>query len=677
MPALVILIYLPTLSYDFVWDDEQVLFGRADYHDPAQWLQAVRQPLDFSPNYFRPLALSTLLIQIWFWHNNPMPFHLLNVLLHAINAVLVMVLAWRLARREWVALAAGLLYGLHPVLTESVAFVASRYDLTVTTFLLLALLVSVSQWRRRAVGVALCFLLALLFKEMAIGLPLILPAWQLAQRYREGGFVPSERVVASGRGWVGLKRMVQAEWHTYLALFVAGLLALGLRYAALGYLYQPPPAESRIDPGSPLQHLLLIGRTFATLTGLVFFPFFSVSPAHHSTLPILLNDWLAWLQLGYTGAFLLGLVWLIRRVPVAGWLLMAGVLSMLPVLNIRPLELARGLYTAERFLTFPLALFVLGTVSFVTEKSVQTAPVSLRRLGIVGMGVWLMASCVVIGLNLPNWRENRTLWEWMTRASPHSPIGYANLADVYNKQGWHADALKAAERAIQVAPHSEMGWVNKGVALLKLGRPQEAEAHFRKATELEPENIIGWNNLAIVLIDRGEFAKAERMIRQHVLGRTPRFMGHQALGILYLKQGRLDLAESALERAVYAIPFPHGSLADQLLQEVRRPALWLAAAEHWIAQRDLATAERLCQRAEQLGADRIALTYVRGKLLIAQGRPQEAERLARELINYGLNDPRLQELLHALQPSPRMGEGRGGGDKQSGATTTSHPPRTR
>ncbi|MEN3001825.1 MAG: hypothetical protein ABDI19_08300, partial [Armatimonadota bacterium] len=80
VPTLVILLYLPALSFGFVWDDEQVLFGRADYHDPAQWLQAVRQPLDFSPNYFRPLALSTLLVQIWLWRDNPLPFHLVNVL---------------------------------------------------------------------------------------------------------------------------------------------------------------------------------------------------------------------------------------------------------------------------------------------------------------------------------------------------------------------------------------------------------------------------------------------------------------------------------------------------------------------------------------------------------------------------------------------------------------------
>ena len=642
---LIILLYLPSVRFGFVWDDEQVLYGRADYHSPARWLEAVRQPLDFSPNYFRPLALSTLLIQIWLWGTNPLPFHLLNVLLHGLNTLLVMVLAARwLGKRGGIAsetswsmglpMLAGLLYGLHPALTESVAFIASRYDLTVTTFLLLALIFERHAWLMGG-----CFLLAALCKEMAIVLPLLLPAWHFMRSAQQfPNLSLRERV----------KQIWHSEWRTYLVLFVAGMLYLGLRYAALGYLHQPSPEEIRMEVGSSLQHLLLIGRTFATLIGLVFFPFLSITPAHHSTLPIPLSDGVAWLQLGFTGIALVLLIGLVRRAPVVGWLVVAAVVSLLPVLNIRPLEMAKGLYTAERFLTFPLALFVLAAVAVFASVRVV-----VRKWALAGATAWLLTAVVVIVLNLPNWQENRTLWEWIARASPQSPIGHANLADTYNKMGKHEDALKAAQRAIQVAPWSGMGWVNKGVALLKLGHPQEAEAHFRKATELEPTNVIGWNNLAIMLSDRGEFAEAERIIRQHVLGRTPRFMGHQALGILYLKQARPDLAEQELEKALRFLPFPHGSPTEQILIEARRPAGWLAAAEWQIRRRNLAVAERLCQRAAELGADRVALAYVRGKLLMAQGRPQQARQLAKELLDYGLQDPRLQELLQLTEKAVR------------------------
>lgn len=132
-------LYAPTLSFGFVWDDDQVIYGRIDYQSPSRWLEAVRQPLDFSPNYFRPLALSSLLVQLWLWGSNPAPFHAANVLIHLLNTALVGALGLRLLRGRWYGLLAEALYGVHPALVESVAFVSSRYDLLATLFLLLAL----------------------------------------------------------------------------------------------------------------------------------------------------------------------------------------------------------------------------------------------------------------------------------------------------------------------------------------------------------------------------------------------------------------------------------------------------------------------------------------------------------------------------------------------------------
>lgn len=133
-------LYWQTLRFGFIWDDIQIVYGRVDYHSPARWLEAVRQPLDFSPNYFRPLALSSLLVQIWIWRDNPAPFHFVNVLLHLLNTILVIALALRILAGRWYGALVGALYGIHPALVESVAFISSRYDLTATLFMLLGLI---------------------------------------------------------------------------------------------------------------------------------------------------------------------------------------------------------------------------------------------------------------------------------------------------------------------------------------------------------------------------------------------------------------------------------------------------------------------------------------------------------------------------------------------------------
>ncbi|MCS7273240.1 MAG: tetratricopeptide repeat protein [Fimbriimonadales bacterium] len=637
-------LYAPTLDFKFVWDDNQVIYGRVDYRAPARWLEAVRQPLDFSPNYWRPLALSSLLVQLWVWGDNPAPFHAVNMLLHLLNTALVCTLGLRLAQGHWLGVLLGGLYGVHPALVESVAFVSARYDLMVTLFLLLAL------WLERRLGgiarivsVSSAFALALLCKELAIVFPLVLVAWQLAWR--------------EGEWHTRLRQLWRAEGGLYAAIGLTLALYLGIRYLTLGYLLTEPPPGVQIDPGTPVQHLLLIGRTLTTLMGLVVFPFFSITPAHHSELPIPLHDGWAWAQLGVAGGILVVLALLVWRVPQAGWLLLAGLISLLPVLNLRPLEFAVGIFTAERFLTFPLALFALGFGQLVLAKRATTElhrrsnAVATQRVRAFALGaaVWGAGAVVTTATILPNWRDAETFWLWLTRASPRSPIGYANLSDLYNKMGRYQEAIPYAEKAIQVAPHCGMGYVNKGVALLHLGNREQATALFRQATQVEPQNVIAWNNLAVMLAERGAYNQAERIIKQRVLGKVPKFLGHQALGLIYSRQARLDLAEQEFQRAYALMTNPHGSVAERALQQLREASKWIVAAHHWMNRGDLTIAERHLQSAATRDPNRVEYAIALARLRLLQNRPTEARRLLYELRTYGYSDSTIEALWAELQ----------------------------
>lgn len=640
-------LYAQALSFKFVWDDDQVIYGRMDYQSSSRWLEAVRQPLDFSPNYFRPLALSTLLVQIWVWKDNPAPFHAANVLIHLLNTALVIALAGRLLRSTGWALLVGALYGVHPALVESVAFVSSRYDLAMTLFLLLALwLEGRLQGKARIAGVSLAFLGALLCKEMALMFPVALMLWQITQRV-EGS----------------LRERLALLWHRerllYGALGAALVVYFAIRYAALGYLFTAPIGEAQIDAGTPLQHLLLIGRTLTTLALLTVFPFFSITPAHHSELPVPLNDGWAWAQLGLAILILLSVVYLAWRRPHGGWLLAAGWICLLPVLNLRPLEFAFGIFTAERFLTFPLALFLLGGMRLLMsptplplqarEQSRTHASAARARLTVAAVSLWGVGLLVATAYNLPNWRDAESFWKWLTTASPQSPIGFSNLSDLYNKMGRYTEGLEYAEKAIQVAPRSGMGYVNKGVAVLRMGNAEEAIALFRKATEIEPANIIGWNNLAVMLSEKGNHDEAERIIRQHVLGKTPRFMGHQALGLIYTRRARLDLAEAEFQKALALMPNPAGSVAADGLQQLRIASRWIAAAHHWMNQGNLALAETHLQAAAQRDPDKIAYGVALSRLRILQKRPAEAKQLLTEIQANGYSDPTIVGLLNEAE----------------------------
>ncbi len=641
-------LYAPTLEFKFVWDDDQVVYGRVDYRTPARWLEAVRQPLDFSPNYWRPLALSSLLVQLWLWQDNPVPFHGANVLLHLLNTALVCALALRLLQGHWLGLLLGMLYGVHPALVESVAFVSSRYDLMATLFLLLAL--GLEGWLRgtgRVVGVSGAFLLALLSKEMALMFPLVLLAWHLARL--EGNL--RERA----------KQLWHAERGLYGALGLVLVLYLGMRYATLGYLLTEPAPGVQIEAGTPLQHLLLIGRTLTTLVGLAVFPFVSITPAHHSELPVPISDGWAWAQLILAAGVVVSLIGLVRRVPRAGWLFVAGLISLLPVLNLRPLEFAEGIYTAERFLTFPLALVVLGVGQWVvvrqaTPRKEQERRVAEKRVRAFAVGAlaWGAGALLTIALTLPNWRDAESLWRWLTRASPRSPIGFANLADLYNKTGRYDEALHYAEKAIEVAPHNAMGYVNKGVALLRLGNPEQATALFRQATQIDPHNVIAWNNLAMMIAEQGSYAEAEQILKQYVLGKPPKFLAHQGLGLIYSRGARLDLAEQEFQRAYDLMTNPRDSVAESALKQLRDASKWIAAAHHWMNQNDLELAERHLRAAAVRDPNRVDYGVALARLRLLQNRPAEAAQLLRELQSQGYRHPTIDALLaEAQRQTPR------------------------
>lgn len=625
--VLVGVLYASTLSFGFVWDDEQLIYGRVDYQSPSRWWEAVRQPLDFSPNYFRPLALSCLLVQIWVWGANPMPFHAANGVLHLLNTALVCVLGRRVLGGRWQGLLVGALYGVHPALVESVAFVSSRYDLMATLFLLLALwLEGRLRGAGRVVGVSAAFLLALLSKEVALTLPVVMLLWHRALHESDGKHI-------------GVGALIRRERALYLGLVGALGIYFAIRYAALGYLFTAPPEGLQIEAGTPLQHLLLVGRTLTTLIALALFPFFSITPVHHSELPIPLSDGWAWAQLAMAAAVVAGVGWAVRRQPRAGWLLAAGLVGLLPVLNLRPMEFAYGIFTAERFLTFPLALLLLGGMGCWQARAWTTPR---AQSAVLGYGVALL---LTTAYNLPNWRDAESFWKWVTVAAPRSPIGYNNLSDLYSKQGRHQKALEYAEQAIQVAPRSGMGYVNKGVALLRLGDPEAAITLFRKATEIEPSNIIGWNNLAVMLAERNMFEESERIIRERLLGRTPKFYGHQALGLLYLRKARLDLAEAEFRKAYALVPNPAGSVPEQVLRELEQASKWIAAAHHWMNEGDLALAEAHLQTAAQRAPDRVAYGIALARLRVLQNRPAEAKRVLTELVKSGYRDKRIDALL--------------------------------
>jgi Flp pilus assembly protein TadD len=644
LPALIVFIlYLPVLHYEFVWDDTVILQNLSLYHDPAMWAQALAQPI--SSNYFRPLGMLAFILQLRAWGFNSALFHLTGLTIFAVNTFLVAILAGYLipaeldpGKRLVLRMSAGLFYGLHPALLEGVVFISSLFDPLATLFLLLALLAdgTIRHPMGRPLSVALAFLLAALSKEFALAFVIILPLWHMAskQRYR----LPVSQI------WPDVKKT--GDWTTYLATLIAAGVSLVLRYAALGYLLFPG-AEETISTGNPLQHLLLIGRSITRYIVLTFWPFTTLSPIHYASLPVPMFDITAWAAFIAAVAWVVVVVILVRKAPQSGWLAIAGTLALLPVINIFPLELDGGAFVAQRFLLFPMVLFVLALISLAStrEWSVNWGGVPRWTFPLL----WLFACVATLQLALPHWRNEVTLWSWGERRAPVSPLPPTNLALAYINQGSYQLALQKIDRALALDPEQANAWNNLGLAQFSSGNYAAAQSAFEEAVRLDEDNAMFWNNLAASLREQDQLEDAEQILLNRVLPLDSALpIAYVNLAVIYLRSDRPDLAAQSLQEALRWSPMDQSGEVSALMDQVREPGRWLRLGNNLLSEDDPEGAVTAFQQADALGAAPADVAAGLSSALIQLRAYPEAETVLQRALEIVPDDARLYNNLGML-----------------------------
>jgi len=663
----IVLVYLPVLGYSFVWDDTIFLRDLPTYRDAGTGLGVLFQPFVLSPNYFRPLALLTFISELRLAGLNPAVFHLSNLLLHALNSALLAILARRLLNGaepaggrplyyQAIPALVGLLYGLHPALLEGVAFVSSRFDLLMTTCLLLALLADIAV--RRPLGrpllVGLAFLLAALAKEMALAFVLALPLWHLAlagmRAEAEDGSPPEGASEAAANDILPWREQFKRAFtergnaRVYLAVFLAGTAYLGMRYASLGYILLPGAGKA-IQAGGWLQHLLLVAKSLAGYFLLIAWPFTSLAPIHYSPLPVQPGDPLTWLAVLLAGLVIAGLLAWTRRAPESGWLALASAAALLPVSNLLPLELGGGAFIAERFLLFPLTLLALAAVHLL---STGLAPGKARWLQVL-LAVWLVLCVAALQLSLPNWRDDLSLWTWAEQRAPRSATPPTNLALEHVQRGRYREAVQWAQRAIDLDPQNPDAWDNLGLALFHQGAYAEAQKAFEKAIALQPQSALFWSNLAGALREQGELGQAEKVLLDQALHLDPNLpAGHLNLGIIYLRADRPDLAALHLERAARLLPPEQAAEAQELLAQTNQPERWLRLGDLLLANGEYQAAARAFDQAAALGAPSADVAVGLSAALIELNEWEAAQAVLLQAIQAAPQDARLYNNLGLL-----------------------------
>ena len=478
--ALALLVYLPVWRAGFVWDDDSFLVENPLIHR-ADGLWRFWFSTD-PPDYF-PMTSTVLWAEWRLWGTAALEYHLVNVLLHGLNAIL----AWRILLRlrlpgAWLAAA---LFAVHPVNVESVAWITERKNTLAMGFYagaLLSYLRFEDTARRRWFALALgAFALALLSKTAVVPLPFVLIglAW-----WR--------------RGKVGRQDLLRTVPFFALALAM-GLVTIWFQaHRAIGSVVVREDGFWPRLAGAGWAVWFYLGKAVAPLHLCFVYPRWQIEPGNPlSYLPAAL------------AALVLWICWRRRQVWGTPCLFAFGyfVLMLLPVLGFVNIYFMRYSLVADHWQYFALlAPLALGAGAFRTFFA-RLAP-RWRAVERMAAGLVVVLLGILTLRQSQAYENGETLWRATLAGNPRSVLALNNYGSILVAKGRVEEAKALFQKALEVEPRCAETCYNLGLAEAKLGQIDPAIAWYLKAVEYQPGNAVFHNNLANSLLQKGQVDQA-------------------------------------------------------------------------------------------------------------------------------------------------------------------------
>ena len=531
--------YGATLGFDFVSDDHLAIVENVNVsswgHLPSHFTAHLWSHVpSYAPRYYRPFLLTWFLANRSLFELHPALFHATSVLVHLLAVWLVYALAARLLYDRRSALVAALVFALHPIHVESVAWISGACDLLVTVFFLGACLsylraeeAPARRWRWMLLALLL-FAGALLSKEIAVGLPALV--------FLYAGFT------AGSVPWSG--RLTRGFRAALPFLILSGLF-LVLRARALGSAWgeQTPitlPTVLYTAPGLLLSYLRLL-LSPVNLSPHYEFPYVPSPAVVDFFLPVgilLLAVAAVWLWSARARDWRIAFAALALLVPLA------------PALNSR--WLIESDLVHDRYLYLGSVGFAL-LVALAWRALEDRFPHRFRALAPVLVVIAGLAMAFATTQQSLYWKNDVTLYSRAVRVAPHNFRARMNLAVTYQVQGRLSEAIAQYEQALALQP-SFPATFSLGVVYSQAGNLPQAERYFRQAIALEPRVSETYVRLGMVRIARNDALEAEQLFRT-ALAISPAAPGyHFALGMALAEQGKGEAALAAFQEELRLYP---------------------------------------------------------------------------------------------------------------------------
>jgi protein O-mannosyl-transferase len=519
--SITLVAYLPVFKAGFVWDDTY-------YIQNNQLIRSIDLESIFSRfvmGNYHPFTMLAFAIEYKLFGLNETGYHVINLLLHLANVLLVYYAVFLLSKKNNVALVAALLFGIHPLHTESVAWISELKDLLYTSFFLGAYIFYLkylaTKQNKFYLVALLLFLFSLLSKAMAVSLPVLL----LLTDYFKG------------------RKMNLKTWIEKIPF-----LSLAIIFGIVAILAQKSSeAIQDISSYSLPQRIVFacygfityLWKSFLPLNQSAFYPYPIKSGEslgiQFYIYPLLLLGLMAFVI--YSRRFTKKIIFGLGFFTITVFL----VLQLIPV---------GDAVMADRYSYIPsIGLFYLAGEGFnwVWDNKGKTTAIALLSIFIIFFSVFTYT-------RIGTWNNGIDLWTDVIKKFPGAAVGYNNRGGTYLVEKKYEQALADLNKAIQLRPGYAEALNNRGIILSDKKRSNEALNDLNKAIESRPDYADALNNRGIILLELNRNPEALNDFNKAIELRPAYAEAYYNRGLLFMNEKKYDQAVKDYDKALELRP---------------------------------------------------------------------------------------------------------------------------
>lgn len=529
---IIVIVFSGSLKNNFAWDDKFLIVNNPDIKYSACIPKIFNNQLyeggGMHSNFYRPIQLLSFMVDYRMWKLNPFGYHLTSLFLHIFNSALVYLIIVAISSSPYIAFITGSLFGIAPAISGVTFYIPARSDLLMALFLFLSMWFLI-KYRQKGKGMlhvlsVISFALALLCKEMAVVLPLLLllivtlPPQQGRSRWR--------------------------LLFPYLAiLLVYALLRATIFNFAKGHILVID--DLSFSSTLPLWVRLLTDFKIIFLyMKILILPFglhmeWFVEPVRdifHSDISL------------YIAGFILAIL-VLKKTASKNKLILFGSLwflfALLPVLNIYPISVLFG----EGWLYVP-------SVGFFIVLSAIFQDIIKPRFGKIFSGILIALLLVYYAFFTifygAVWKDSVSVFSNVLKYEKNSPfiyLTYNNLGTAYYDKGDFARSIEYCKKSVSLNPGYSEAYNNLGIAYVATGKTVRAMKAFRKAIRLKKDFVSGYCNLGHLYASVGFKDRAVEILSAAIKIDPNSYKAYCDLGYVYIEKRDMTKAEKSFRKA--------------------------------------------------------------------------------------------------------------------------------